>query len=423
MTDYNRTGSPTQAGRGISKQIRDEFALIETAVNSKANIASPTFIGTPAAPTAALGTSTTQLATTAFVAGTALAASLPAQTGNAKKFITTDGTNASWNYINLVRDERTSNTRLAVTDQSHFIDITSGTFSQTISTCSTLGADWFCYIRNSGTGDIVLTSVAAEPIDGLPTLRMYPGETRLIMCDGLALRTVVLSSFIRTFINSGTFNTPSGYRMFAGLLWGGGGAGVKSGGATEARGGSGGACHPFCIPSSFFAATETVTIGAGGTGSGGTGGNSTLGSLITAYGGGDGGGGLLSAGSSGLGGEPNAESSNGYHVNGGGNTGVTPTFSGENSYNGGAGGGGVDGLGSAGVGGNAYLGGAGGGAVSNAGVTKAGGTSILGGNGGASGDASSGTNGSQPGGGGGATRTGASSGQGGAGQLIIWGIV
>ena len=36
-------------------------------VNAKANIASPTFTGTPAAPTAAVGTNTTQVATTAFV--------------------------------------------------------------------------------------------------------------------------------------------------------------------------------------------------------------------------------------------------------------------------------------------------------------------------------------------------------------------
>ena len=40
----------------------------QTALNLKANIASPTLTGTPAAPTAPPGTSTTQLATTAFVA-------------------------------------------------------------------------------------------------------------------------------------------------------------------------------------------------------------------------------------------------------------------------------------------------------------------------------------------------------------------
>jgi len=36
-------------------------------ISGKANLASPTFTGTPAAPTAATGTNTTQIATTAFV--------------------------------------------------------------------------------------------------------------------------------------------------------------------------------------------------------------------------------------------------------------------------------------------------------------------------------------------------------------------
>jgi len=44
-----------------------EFTTIRTAVNSKADIASPTLTGTPAAPTATTGTNTTQVATTAFV--------------------------------------------------------------------------------------------------------------------------------------------------------------------------------------------------------------------------------------------------------------------------------------------------------------------------------------------------------------------
>jgi hypothetical protein len=40
---------------------------LQTALNAKAALASPTFTGTPAAPTAGSGTNTTQLATTAFV--------------------------------------------------------------------------------------------------------------------------------------------------------------------------------------------------------------------------------------------------------------------------------------------------------------------------------------------------------------------
>ena len=44
-----------------------EFETVRTALNSKADIASETLTGTPLAPTAATATSTTQIATTAFV--------------------------------------------------------------------------------------------------------------------------------------------------------------------------------------------------------------------------------------------------------------------------------------------------------------------------------------------------------------------
>lgn len=57
--------------------------------------------GVPTAPTATAGTNTTQLATTAFVIGTAFSAALPSQTGNAGKFVTTDGSTASWSFIDL----------------------------------------------------------------------------------------------------------------------------------------------------------------------------------------------------------------------------------------------------------------------------------------------------------------------------------
>jgi hypothetical protein len=47
-------------------ELDNEFNAIAGAISSKADIASPSFTGTPAAPTAAFGTNTTQLATTAF---------------------------------------------------------------------------------------------------------------------------------------------------------------------------------------------------------------------------------------------------------------------------------------------------------------------------------------------------------------------
>lgn len=58
------SGNPAKIIKGI--EIDDEYNAIAVAVQTKADLASPTFTGTPAAPTAAVGTNTTQLATTAF---------------------------------------------------------------------------------------------------------------------------------------------------------------------------------------------------------------------------------------------------------------------------------------------------------------------------------------------------------------------
>ena len=61
------TGDPNKIVKGT--EINDEFDSIQTAVNSKANLSSPALTGTPTSPTAAAGTNTTQVATTAFVTG------------------------------------------------------------------------------------------------------------------------------------------------------------------------------------------------------------------------------------------------------------------------------------------------------------------------------------------------------------------
>lgn len=63
--DALSSGNPAKIVKGT--EIDDEFNAISTAVQSKANTASPTFTGIPAAPTAATGTNTTQIATTAYV--------------------------------------------------------------------------------------------------------------------------------------------------------------------------------------------------------------------------------------------------------------------------------------------------------------------------------------------------------------------
>jgi hypothetical protein len=84
MSDYTKltaydtkdgltTGDPLKRVKGT--ELDDEFDAISTAIATKANLASPALTGTPTAPTASVGTNTTQLASTAFVQA-ALAASL-----------------------------------------------------------------------------------------------------------------------------------------------------------------------------------------------------------------------------------------------------------------------------------------------------------------------------------------------------------
>lgn len=63
--DSLASGNPLKIVKGTEFDI--EFNNIATAIDSKADSTSPSFSGIPLAPTAAYGTNTTQLATTAFV--------------------------------------------------------------------------------------------------------------------------------------------------------------------------------------------------------------------------------------------------------------------------------------------------------------------------------------------------------------------
>jgi hypothetical protein len=86
MSDYTKatnfatkdtlsTGNPNKIIKGT--EIDTEFNAISSAVASKSDINSPTFTGVPAAPTASVGTNTTQIATTAFVIANATASPIP----------------------------------------------------------------------------------------------------------------------------------------------------------------------------------------------------------------------------------------------------------------------------------------------------------------------------------------------------------
>jgi len=76
-------------------------ADLKSALDSKAPTYSPTFTGMPLAPTPAVDTNNNQIATTKFVKDSLLnvEATLPEQTGNSGKFLSTDGYITSWTSI------------------------------------------------------------------------------------------------------------------------------------------------------------------------------------------------------------------------------------------------------------------------------------------------------------------------------------
>lgn len=79
------SGDPLKIVKGT--EINTEFNNIAVAVATKADLASPTFTGTPAAPTASAGTNNTQLATTAY-ADAAIVAERTATTTLTNKSLT-----------------------------------------------------------------------------------------------------------------------------------------------------------------------------------------------------------------------------------------------------------------------------------------------------------------------------------------------
>jgi len=83
------TGDANKIVKGT--EIDNEFNSISGAISSKADIASPTFTGTPAAPTATTGSNTTQLANTAYVKQEITAQSLGNMSTQAKSAVDITG--------------------------------------------------------------------------------------------------------------------------------------------------------------------------------------------------------------------------------------------------------------------------------------------------------------------------------------------
>ena len=121
MSDYTPTGRPIDQNRGLAKRIRDEFALIATAIASKVESATVTALAavvalkgaiagqvwagthdfTGATTKVATPTAASEAATKDYADQLAYGSALPAQTGNAGKVPRTDGSDTAWQWCDL----------------------------------------------------------------------------------------------------------------------------------------------------------------------------------------------------------------------------------------------------------------------------------------------------------------------------------
>lgn len=211
--------------------------------------------------------------------------------GTGGNFLQSNGTgwvsSAITPSISLVVSSRTSNTILSSGDTSTLINVTSGTFTQTLSAVSSLPSGWYCYYRNTGTGVVTLDPNGSELIGGTTTAVCNPGDIWLIQSTGTAFflnRLVGNNSVIYTSGTS-TFTVPAGvYRIYAECWGGGGGAGLLN---SQFSGGAGGGAYVAGWINVTPGQTITATVGAGGSGYGspaGDGGTTTF-STFTANGG------------------------------------------------------------------------------------------------------------------------------------------
>lgn len=213
-----------------------------------------------------------------YAALAGVAAGLPALAGQARKNlrVKTDETGVEWTAEaapgSMARTAKTSTYTLAVADKGALIDC-SGTWTLGFTAAATLGAGWWCYVRNIGTGTITADPNGSELIDGVTSGAIRPGMTLLIQCDGSAFHCLRVGPHVAMeVLTSGTsWTCPLGVRTVR-LRQSGGGAG-----GAAAASGSAGSCGGYLeavwvsVPGSSY----SYSIGAAGN-AGGAGGTTTF---------------------------------------------------------------------------------------------------------------------------------------------------
>jgi len=78
----------------------------------------------------------------------------------------------------------------AVTDRAKMFNWTGAGGVFTLPSAASVGNNWFCYLRNSGSGAIVATPPGSVLINGLVSLSLQPNDSAIIASDGTNFYTI-----------------------------------------------------------------------------------------------------------------------------------------------------------------------------------------------------------------------------------------
>lgn len=207
-TTFPNLGGAWNATHTEANYLVGVTSAIQPQLNAKGAWAGQTWTGphdytgaTITVPTVAQSDNSTNAASTAYVTAKAFAAALPVQTGNAGKYVKTDGTTASWSFITFseLTSKPTTVAGYGISDL-------------------TTGAGKVGYIAGAG-GTITQTNSKSDPV----TLNKQSGKITMHNA-ALAAGAVVLFTFnnsqigandlLNIAIDAGSIANTSNYRLW-----------------------------------------------------------------------------------------------------------------------------------------------------------------------------------------------------------------
>lgn len=116
----------------------------------------------------------------------------------------------------VVRSAKTSAYTIVAGDKGNLIEVTSGTFTLSLTAAATLDSGWWCYVSNIGSGLITIDPNSDETItvngEALSTWVQWSNEIGLLQCDGTGFHyyqiqkgtiTQTVSSAVASIVFSG----------------------------------------------------------------------------------------------------------------------------------------------------------------------------------------------------------------------------